>query len=360
MIYYVIFILLGTLFLFDLISEKKFKLLWYFHFIVICIFLIFFAGLRYNIGIDYVSHERIYENIQSGLLENFSNTNQEKGYFILNKIFNDFNVMLFFIALVTLTIKFKVIKDNSIYIFLTLYLYYCLFFIRYDMGLVTQGIAAAIIMYSYNYIIEKKQVKFILSVLIASLFHISAIIFIPFYWIIRKEYTVKFIVIGILFSFFMAFSLMFNQIFEYISVLIPRYSVYVNNEASFDISVNMFKRLIFLLIFTYTIKKYYRDNKSYNIFLNMYFFGAMIYYAFKPFWILSDRGSIYFSLSEIFLWGIILKHYKGVIKRFILVLLLLLYGLYSLNKAINLDDEVLKMTSFNRAYIPYQFILDKK
>lgn len=85
MIYYVIFILLGTLFLFDVVSKKKFKLLWYFHFVVTCIFLIFFTGLRYNIGIDYVSHERIYESIQSGLLENFSNTNQEKGYFILNK-----------------------------------------------------------------------------------------------------------------------------------------------------------------------------------------------------------------------------------------------------------------------------------
>lgn len=360
MIYYVIFILLGTLFLFDIVSKKKFKLLWYFYFVVTCIFLIFFAGLRYNIGIDYVSHERIYESIQSGLLENFSNTNQEKGYFILNKIFNDFNVMLFFIALVTLTIKFKVIKNNSIYIFLTLFLYYCLFFVRYDMGLVTQGIATAIIMYSYNYIIEEKPFKFIFLVLMASLFHISAIIFMPFYWVLKKDYTVKFIVIVIVGSFFMAFSSMFNQIFEYISVLIPRYSVYINNEASFEISVNMFKRIIFLLIFTYTIKKYYRDNKTYRIFLNMYFLGAVIYYVFKPFWILSDRGSIYFTLSEIFLWGIILKHYKGIIKRSILAFLIILYGLYSLNKAIDLDDEVLKMTSFNRAYIPYQFILDKK
>ncbi|HDR8146176.1 MULTISPECIES: EpsG family protein [Bacillus cereus group] len=360
MIYYVIFILLFILFMCELISGKKFKPLWYFYYIIFCAFLMCFAGLRYDIGIDYVSHERIYANIRSGFVENFSNTNQETGYFILNKIFNSFNVMLLFIAIITLTIKFKIIRDNSIYIYMSLFLYYSLFFIRYDMGLVTQGIAMMFIMYSYKYIIEEKSLKFIITILLASLFHISAIIFLPVYWLARKTYSMKFIIITIIISFFAAFSLVSDQILQYISLIIPRYEAYLNSDASFEISINMFKRLVFLLIFVYTIKKYHGDNKVYNIFLNLYFFGAVIYYVFKPIWILSDRGSVYFSLSEIFLWGIVLHSCKGVIRKGLLVSFVIVpYTLYSLYNFINLNDDVLKATYFNKPYIPYQSIFDK-
>lgn len=358
MIYYLTFALLSLFALVDLTSQRL-RLLLRVVFVIFSLFMVFFAGLRYNVGIDYVSYERLNQLINSGVYGDFSNT--ERGYYILNVIFSNYNYMLLFIAVTTISLKLLIIKkiarNNIIF---CLFLYFSLFFVRYDMGLVTQGISMAFILLSYFYILNQNKYKFMIAVVAASFFHVSALIFLPLYWLAQKKISLKFMIITIGISFFLAFSLLSSYFFNYIALIIPRYSIYLNPEFSLDLSINMFRRIAFLLAFAMFIKKYYKENINYNIILNIYFYGAVLFYVFKPVAIVSDRGSAFFLMAEIFLWLFLINHFKGKLIKIVLLLFIILpYTLYNFYGTVNMSDSVKNAVWFNKPYIPYQSIFSK-
>lgn len=73
------------------------------------------------------------------------------------------------------------IYNSSKYPWLSVYLYISLYIFYQSFNGVRQYIAIAIIFYISKYIYERKLIKFILGIIIASGFHISALIFLPCY-----------------------------------------------------------------------------------------------------------------------------------------------------------------------------------
>ncbi|XLP21632.1 EpsG family protein [Bacillus toyonensis] len=353
------------LFCFEWFMNKKYTLIVKFYFIVAGLFLILFAGLRYEIGYDYISYQRIHQIIQNipwmqnGLINSAMEINQEIGFFIINIPFENFNSMLLFISVVTLAIKYKFIFENSKYVFLSLWLYYSMFFAKYDMGLISQTIAIAIVLYSLNFIITEKKYKFIITIILASLFHYTAIIFLPTYWLATRKFSLKFMFFMTTFCFLLAFLPLTNLLSSFIVELVPWYSLYVDQISTFDFSFNVIKRMIIMLIFVYTIKKYYPTNRVYNIFLNVYFIGFLAYFAFKSIPILSDRGTVYYLLVEIFLWGIVIHHYKNIVVKLCLIVFLLTNSAYSLYNSVNLKEDALNAREFNYPYTPYKSWINK-
>ena len=118
----------------------------------------------------------------------------EIGYVLLVKaislLTNNPNYMFVIISFITLfgicvfVYKYSSIKWMSILLFISLGFYYTSF------NMIRQFIAIAIVMLSYKYLIEKNFLKFFMIVLCASLFHMSALIFIPFYFISRCNFNI--------------------------------------------------------------------------------------------------------------------------------------------------------------------------
>ena len=70
-----------------------------------------------------------------------------------------------------------------------------------------QGIAMAIIMLAFDMIMKRKPIKFVTLVLLASLFHVPALVFIPAYWIAKMK-------VGRGYVFVLAGMLLFTYLFR--------------------------------------------------------------------------------------------------------------------------------------------------
>ena len=118
----------------------------------------------------------------------------EKGYIVLNKIISVFgneNFFLFVVATITLSGVYFSIKRYSKNYFFSVFIFITFQFFIFQFSGLRQSIAFSIVLMSLKYIQERKLFKFIITIIIASTFHKTAIIFIPAYWMVKNRITPK-------------------------------------------------------------------------------------------------------------------------------------------------------------------------
>jgi len=147
---------------------------------------ILIATKRYGIGTDYFSYKAIYDNYSRVEFIPFTKLSIEYGFYLINylasQVFNGFYGVLFLSSLITLSFIFLAINKFIYQISITFALFIT-YFVFYPpmLNAIRQMIAVAIAMYSYHFIIERKLLKYIFCIIIASFFHYTALICIPFY-----------------------------------------------------------------------------------------------------------------------------------------------------------------------------------
>lgn len=143
------------------------------------------------VGNDTIIYFRSYINIKSYI----NNSNQgifspvesrfEPGYVLLMKIFGtldlDFLVFQIFLAAFIYFSIGRIIYKYSSNIAMSVFVFISLNMFFQTMNISRQYIAIAILTYSINYIVNKKPLRFLLIVLMASLFHLSAVVFVIIY-----------------------------------------------------------------------------------------------------------------------------------------------------------------------------------
>jgi hypothetical protein len=148
------------------------------------------SGLRsYDVGHDtrtYINIFNIYGSLDFStiLLEDFK---FEKGYlifqYVIYNIFNNPTLLFFLVSSFFLFSVAIFIYKNSKYPLLSVVIFIGIEFFAFSMTGLRQTMAIAIILFSYEFIKNRKPVYFILLVLLASTFHLSALVFLPFYFI---------------------------------------------------------------------------------------------------------------------------------------------------------------------------------
>lgn len=125
---------------------------------------------RYDVGWDYPNYfDAIINNDLSERLEPLS--------FVLYWIASSCNspVLLFVLyGVPTYLLIFSTIKKYSVNVEFSLLIYICLFFLD-SLGLIRQALAVAIVFGGYTFLVEKKPGKFVLTIILASCFHYSAV-----------------------------------------------------------------------------------------------------------------------------------------------------------------------------------------
>src|SRR5699024_3082348 len=152
------------------------------------------SGFRYGIGTDYFNYESIYFKLtsQGGIINNLINTRFEPGWILLNHfvqlVFNDVKYVFIISSLLIWIFNFKAIYDNRdrISIGIAVFILFCTLF-NPSFNMVRQSLAAAILMLSVKSIVNKKPMRFLITVLISTMFHYTAIIFLPIYWIVNSK-----------------------------------------------------------------------------------------------------------------------------------------------------------------------------
>lgn len=188
--YYLFFL---TIILFILIDSRVKTKIYFFEKIGILIPIIF-GFVRYKFGNDYETYKAIHEIINgNGLNLEESYFRQairmEYGFKMLNLYIENFQIMIGLITLFNIVLIYRTIKyfsEKKVY--LSIILYICIFQLYfYNLSAIRQSIASALFFYSSRYIVEKKIYKFILFILLGSLFHKSLILLLPFYFINKIE-----------------------------------------------------------------------------------------------------------------------------------------------------------------------------
>lgn len=156
--------------------------------ILISIFLVFFAGGRVNTGLDYVGYEDYFIKVQNGSL-GLINPIVEPMYVILSMISPSYRVLLFIMAIGCVVVKYIALRKLGVkLIAFAMFFYFSSFFLYYDMGIMRQGLAMGICLLSIP-CAEKKDKKFFIYIIIASLVHISALLFMVIYFFSDKEFS---------------------------------------------------------------------------------------------------------------------------------------------------------------------------
>ncbi|MBR2368764.1 MAG: EpsG family protein [Paludibacteraceae bacterium] len=162
-----------------------------------------FAGLRYKTGADWSIYvPSFYEMPKLGNIENW-----EVGYYWINlvfyHVFGNYYVLQFVASVFLLYSVAKFFWRFTDYPMMSLLLFFMIF-IYNDilMAQVRQSVALAILLFSYEYILNKSLGKFVLIVILACLFHISALVVLPMYFMTKIIPNYILIVLVLLFQIF--------------------------------------------------------------------------------------------------------------------------------------------------------------
>lgn len=242
-------------------------------FVVLLFFLLFILSSYRTVGTDVPAYKTYFDSINFYSLDY---SLYEKGYFLLNKIvrlFTDnFQYVLIFSSIITLFPIFFTIKKYSINPALSIFYFVSLYFYFNSFNLIRQYIVVSWLFFSIRFIIEKKLLPFLLIVLCASFFHITALFFIPFYWIVRLRFSsFSYLLMS---SISLVFVFITPFLIRIISRVFPKFNYYEYYElqgASANFTI-LLTGITFMI--GYFLRKNIKNGKNeYNIYLNFIFFA---------------------------------------------------------------------------------------
>jgi len=153
--------------------------------------------------------------------------------------------------------------------------------------------------------------KHTIWILIAFLFHKSVIFGIPLYFLFRQKFTKKLFLLLVIFA--LTLSSFFNMFLDFTDLFNLGYSSYqeINVQGGAILTLVYFLLSIFYILMRSNINRIYLS--KYDIFLNMFIFGTIIYMVvyFTGSYVEITRLAFYYLTSVIFIWPIILKIFKN-------------------------------------------------
>jgi len=323
-IYYIIFGILAFLSIFEFFIHNKKKGIVYF----IIAFLVVFLGIRYNVGNDFEAYYFNYIEIQKGN----DVVAKEPLYVLVNILSPNYQCVVIFFASITLFYLYKfIVYFNYRYIISAILIYFSVFLINYNVHIFRQGLSIALILWGYKFLYEQNKIKFAIIVIIASLFHLSALFVLPFTFLIHKEISIKIQII----IFILALIIGYNAkelVSIYYSIvtnipLLNKYTKFYRQEevVSYQFSLGMLVDFIILFLFM----RKYKFLKGKHLFIYKIFYISVILSLVLMIEPTSLRLNYYFRTVLIVLLPLLYKYYnKGSILIFIFILSISLGYLY--------------------------------
>lgn len=306
--------------------------------------LVLLSSLRFDVGWDYMAY---HETIVLGRITNIVLNREYLTIFLINlarkfqmpQIYFAINSILS-IYLIMSTIR-RYSKDYWVSLFL--FVTFPLFFLN-SLSVIRNFTAISIMFYGFKYIEDKKFVKYLLTVIIASLFHKSAIIAISFYFLrnIKLRRSTYFLVL-------MLAPLLSNILNQIVINYFPKYSGYTrltNSQAGTKAIIF----LIFIGIISIIFKERMISKSSvFRMYYNIFFTGLCIYLAFYRQGTMGHRLSLYGTIYSLIILPDILNLFKYKIDRAILKFLFYLLCIVMFFYTINVGQAT---------YIPYKIFFN--
>lgn len=166
---------------------------------IICIsltvlILSFVSGFRWRVGTDFTGYVNLFYRARTTLVSDFLSY-KEPGItllaFIGGYIANNPIILFILTSIITITLYIVTIEKYSDTFILSILLYMFIGSWHGAFNGIRQYIAAAIVFAGHRYIFEKKLIKYLLVIAIASLFHRTVLIMIPVFFLVGRKITFK-------------------------------------------------------------------------------------------------------------------------------------------------------------------------
>lgn len=315
------------------LGNKRNKFKECFFLMIAIIFPSIVAGVRYDVGIDWDNYKLIYEYLTVG-----GTSTLEPGYILVLKIVKFFfradyyffnfvlsATLLSFVILAMLRIR--TIEKTQMPIEMG---YYIALVVTWgtSFNITRQCLASVIVLYAITFLFEKKW-KYVFWVLVASLFHLSAVFCLLFVFLTIKQrnklyqkiYTVTIYFLIVLMCF------MLQDVLEIFSRLGLYSGYFDSNTSKFSIGFMLYIIFPLGLVVLYAPKSL-KDNLYYDLFLKLFvlqipiqFAGNLVNYA--------DRMAVYCNISSIILFPLVASKIKRkTIKRQFIMLSYVWFVIY--------------------------------
>ena len=272
--------------------------------IILFILLVYWTlliGLQYETGTDYNSYKRIF----LGDNQTYLRKGEYLFYYISLFIYNNnihyqFGfIFIAFIQFFCLIIFINKIKLDKYHIFIFLYFFVCTSFYN-QTNVIRQYVAIYLFLLASWYMYKKNIFFYLILVIIASLFHISALMLLPFYFIFKIKFSKIMLLLILLISIIISF-MNINKFLSLFLQYIPSFKQYAEYEYAFkNISLlNKLTKYIFIPFYILSLSTYEKLNKK-----DKYFFKiGFISYSIKIFCLISpifNRFGQFFEILAIF------------------------------------------------------------
>lgn len=335
--FYILVVLLTTTIAF--IGEKNVKknngelLLKKKYIVFIALILVAVMGLRKpTVGVDTENYLSIYNDISNNtFLSYYSNKFIEPGYYLLNKIifllFNDFQYVLVtssIIIVYPVIVFIKYIFENykisftaSIFVYtLTQYFYY--------IGIVRLGMAVGILSIGLIYLFNRNKKKFMLYVLLASTFHISALFALLYLFIdVNRKINKKHLVMGTAVILIGILTIRYG-VFNIFSLLeLNKYNNYM--EAEISLGFESIHIIVLSLFFVFTVK-FFTSKNNFSSYLLVLVILRFIIQFFAPM-VGIGRVIWYFNVVIPLLFGYNIKNIRDKQYKIIFMIIMIVYSI---------------------------------
>ena len=203
--------------------------------VIFCSLLCFISAFRGNFTADYINYCNIYRLFAGKDISVLFDPNYDKVFYvergfgllniILARFFYNPQAIIIATSIIIVFVYFmlgKKVEDKFLYVLLLINIgsYFQSF------NITRQILAACIFMFSYTFVQEKKFFKYCLTVLLATTFHVSSIIMLPFYWMLRWKISLRNTVMQILITSVTLYS--FDSIMSFMdgALFDDKYAVY--------------------------------------------------------------------------------------------------------------------------------------
>lgn len=320
---------------------------------------IIISAIRYKVGTDYNNYIDYYTVYSSLDFSNIIQNANELLFILVIKVaylFKEPQIMFAIVAFLTVFITYRAIlnKKEKMSIALMFALYIFLYYM-YSLNIIRQMLAVSIIFYSYKYIINHNFKKFFLCVIIATLFHTTALLFLPFYFLFPKKensnkqlvFLARIIVILMLLIMLLNYETTIGLItsingFERFSLYEEISTQRVNKQIIINSLV-----LVVIILFQKPLKKYDKDCSTY-IFLYLIGYILNLLGFISPY---TKRIAYYFSISEIYLLSALPQITKNKEQKLVVTVLILIYAILMFvisTYTLNIGEIIPYQTFFNK------------
>lgn len=269
-------------------------------------------GFRYAVGADFFSYVKIYDH-----LKNNESVHIEIAYKIINIICIKLEIPYWgvnlFLAILTNLFLIFAIKEFEINPVSAVFFYISFFFFYHSMNQVRQGVAMTIGLYAISKLCKGENIKFFFFVIFASLFHMSALIYLILYFL--KEYKID-LKLCCIYLFGSLIVLGGYNVFTFV-ISFSKYGLYFNSyyDKQFTITsiANLCVRLMLLTVvmhYSSKVKNGIKKNVLYHMTFLCTFFQVITVYSS-----IFGRVTSLFFIGYIILFPLVIASSKKQVKR---------------------------------------------